>query len=441
MHIKSGSVFFRSFRQFGSSGFYSCSMKSILRIFFACFVVSVLFFGCCQSEKEKPKCLWFTADANFERFSDKDSIRYYLDKTIETGFNHIIVDVKGLEGVMYDSQLLPVMTECHGIKSDRDWDYLQFFIDEARKRDLDISVSATIFPVGSPYWQEGPVFHDESLRRITCTEYTPEGMMKIEDDREKVAAFMNPVLPESQDFALNIIKEIITKYDIDGFCLDYCRFPDAESDFSDATKVAFEKYIEKKLDKFPDDVFVYADDGTRIPGKYYRQWWEFRSMVIRDFIARVKDLRDEVKPDMKLEYWAASWLHAIYTQGQNWASPRAEYYMEYTDDWANEGYGKTGFADLIDVFMTGTYLERVWGMDDPESIEYGIARTLRDIDGDCTVCGSIYAQNWKDFEDAVYVSLSRTAGLVVFDIVQVIEFDLWDEIRRGIKRAESEMKR
>ena len=93
---------------------------------------------------------------------------------------------------------------------------------------------------------------------------------------------------------------------------------------------------------------------------------------------------------------------------------------------------------MIDVFMTGTYLERVWGMDDPESIEYGIARTLRDIDEDCSVYGSIYAQNWKNFEDAVYLSLSRTDGLAVFDIVQVIEFGLWDEIKRGIDRAEAE---
>lgn len=415
-----------------------------MRVFGKFILFAVLLFGtfisCSGSSVlEKPKCLWFTADANFQRFSDKDSIRYYLDKTVETGFNHIIVDVKGLEGVMYDSQLMPVMTECHGIKSARDWDYLQFFIDEARKRDLDVSVSATVFPVGSSYWQEGPVYQDESLKQLTCTEYTPDGMMKIEDDRDKVAAFMNPVLPESQDFALNMIKEIVTKYDIDGFCLDYCRFPDAESDFSDASRTAFEKYIGKKLDKFPDDVFVYAEDGTRVPGKYYKEWWEFRSMVIRDFIARVKNMIEDVKPEVQLQYWAASWLHAIYTQGQNWASPRATYYKDYTDDWATETYGKTGFADQLDVFITGTYLERVWGMDDLESIEYGIARTLRDIDGDCTVYGSIYAQNWKNFEDAVYLSLSRTSGLAVFDIVQVIDYGLWDEIKRGIDRAEAEL--
>ena len=175
--------------------------------------------------------------------------------------------------------------------------------------------------------------------------------------------------------------------------------------------------------------------------RLYTQWWEFRSGVIRDFIAEVRTLIERTQPGVKLEYWAASWLHAIYTQGQNWASPRSRFHEAYLDDWATPTYNRTGFADLLDVFITGTYLEKVWGMDDPESIEYGLARSLKDVDGDCAVYGSLYAQNHVDqFEDAVYLCLSRTDGVMVFDIIQVIENDLWDDIKRGIDRAEKEQK-
>ena len=80
-------------------------------------------------------------------------------------------------------------------------------------------------------------------------------------------------------------------------------------------------------------------------------------------------------------------------------------------------------------------------MDDPESIEYGLARSMEDVDGDCEVYGSLYAQNHIDeFEDAVYLCLTRTGGVMVFDIIQVIENNLWDDIRRGIDRAEQETK-
>jgi hypothetical protein len=39
-------------------------------------------------------------------------------------------------------------------------------------------------------------------------------------------------------------------------------------------------------------------------------------------------------------------------------------------------------------------------------------------------------------EDAVYVCLTQSAGLMVFDIVQVIKYNMWDDIKRGIGRAE-----
>ncbi|MCD7978402.1 MAG: hypothetical protein LUG51_15130 [Tannerellaceae bacterium] len=77
-------------------------------------------------------------------------------------------------------------------------------------------------------------------------------------------------------------------------------------------------------------------------------------------------------------------------------------------------------------------------MDEPESIEFGLARANRVIMGDCRMVGSIYALNHQDFEEATYVALAHSEGLMVFDIVQVIQYDLWDEIRKGIQRAEAE---
>ena len=74
-------------------------------------------------------------------------------------------------------------------------------------------------------------------------QYKPEGMVDIKDDPTKVAAFLNPVLPEVQEFALRFIREIVTNYDFDAYALDYCRLPDYQSDFSEASKEAFEKYI------------------------------------------------------------------------------------------------------------------------------------------------------------------------------------------------------
>lgn len=93
---------------------------------------------------------------------------------------------------------------------------------------------------------------------------------------------------------------------------------------------------------------------------------------------------------------------------------------------------------MLDTFLCGTYLTKIFGLNDPESIEYGIARAQRIVHGACKVYGTLYALNHKDnIADAVYVCLSQSEGLMVFDIVQVIEFNQWAAIKEGIQRAES----
>ena len=48
------------------------------------------------------------------------------------------------------------------------------------------------------------------------------------------------------------------------------------------------------------------------------------------------------------------------------------------------------------------------------------------------------SQKTFDIEEACYYCLKRTAGLMVFDIVHVINNDMWAAIKRGIDRYEAE---
>ena len=245
-----------------------------------------------EPSEGKEKMLWFDAEANFQRFSTQAGIIAMLDKTQEAGFNKIVVDVKPVEGdVLYKSEFMTQATTIGSVNvADRGWDYLQFFLDEAHKRNLKVTVSTTVFPMGMPSTRQGPAYRGTTWKGKTCMQYKPEGMVDIKDDPTKVAAFLNPVLPEVQEFALRFIREIVTNYDFDAYALDYCRFPDYQSDFSEASKEAFEKYIGGLVETWPGDVFTYNASGERVPGKYYKEWWEFRSMIIHDFVARVRTL-------------------------------------------------------------------------------------------------------------------------------------------------------
>ena len=129
-------------------------------------------------------------------------------------------------------------------------------------------------------------------------------MERITPNKKEAIVFLNPVLPAVQSFALKYITEIVSNYDIDGFNLDYCRYSDYTSDFSEASRIAFSKYIGQDVTNFPASIFTYNPDGTRNPGKYYKQWWEFRSMTIHDFVAKAKKAIHDIKPKVKLYYWA-----------------------------------------------------------------------------------------------------------------------------------------
>jgi uncharacterized lipoprotein YddW (UPF0748 family) len=388
----------------------------------------------------KPKYLWFDAEANFERFSNRDTIKYYLDKTKTAGFTNIIVDVRPIHGkVLYKKTSLPELNKVNNFERTIDWDYLQFFIDQAKLRNLKVTVSTTIFPAGDPVKQQGLVYEDHTWNGKTSILNAQSGGLKdIRNDKSKVAAFLNPALPEVQDYALKFIKEIVTNYDVDGYALDYCRFSNVESDFSEETRKLFENYIGEKVTNFPSDIFTWEKNGQsyeRKDGKYAKQWFEFRSKIIHDFIKKVKVEIKAIKPTIALEYWAASWHHVLYQNGQNWASKSYDPSLEYS--WASKGYKNTGFAEHLDAFIIGTYLSQIYGINDPESIEYGLAKGKKLIAGDTKMYGSIYAlTHKKDIEDAAYVSLTQSDGLMVFDIVQVIQFNQWDALKRGIDRAE-----
>ena len=103
---------------------------------------------------------------------------------------------------------------------------------------------------------------------------------------------------------------------------------------------------------------------------------------------------------------------------------------------------KAGFADKIDAFMLGAYLNDIYDITNRNSIEYSIYRANYLTKGDCRMYGTIYALTHElNIEDAVYVFLRDSEGLMVFDICQVIQFDLWDDIRRGVERGEPELKK
>ena len=106
------------------------------------------------------------------------------------------------------------------------------------------------------------------------------------------------------------------KYDFDGLLLDRGRYDNIQSDFSDFSRREFEAYIGKKLDRFPEDVYAWEEDGDggwrRIDGPYFKQWIEWRASVIYNFFKRTKEELKAVKPGLKFGAYTGAWYPSYF---------------------------------------------------------------------------------------------------------------------------------
>lgn len=388
---------------------------------------------------QKPIQIWVDAEANFTRLATKEAIRDFLEQMKVTGFNEVYVDVKpGIGHALYQSDILPPLTKWNGNVVERDWDYLGYWIEEAERLDISVIASLSVMGYGYTKTQEGLVYEDsqwDGKTQFALPDPTsPDALVDIRDQESADAAMLNPSLPEVQLFVQSIIDEIATKYPkIKGICLDYCRWYGGEYGFSESSLAAFQEYSGQSLTSRNE---ILTTTGGM--GPLFREWVEFRSMTITKLITNIRSSLKTINPDLELHLWASADWDSRYTVGQNWGSKTYDPSgAAYTSD-----YAKTGFADQIDVFSLGAYAEAVWKNENPESVwsvENFVTTYTNFIQDECQVYGSIasyaYGTDTQQLSDAIYLCLTNTDGVMVFELSHIINFNQWDAIKGAIQQV------
>jgi len=393
-------------------------------------------------DRDKPVQLWVDAHANFTRFGTQSNIVTYLQRIKDAGINEIYVDVKpGIGYALYDSDILPKLTKWGNETVERDWDYLQFWIDEADKQKINVIASISTLGFGSTTFKEGVVYDDPKWDGKTQMAMVNNNANNIEDCRDRSgidAAFLNPVYPEVQTFVVSIVEEIVTKYPkLKGLCLDYCRWYNNDEGryygFEDATIAGLEIYSGVKVNSRND--IITASGGM---GPLFSQWTEYRSMTITNLISNIRSKIKSVNEKMELHLWASAHWSSRYSVAQNWASKT---YIPTGGQYTST-YNKTGFADQLDAFSMGAYADAVWKKDAPGSdwsVENFVTTWKNYIkNNDCTVYGSFNLTSYKTtaaVSDAIYLCLKNTAGVMIFELSHVQNNNQWTAIKEGVDRV------
>jgi uncharacterized lipoprotein YddW (UPF0748 family) len=413
-----------------------------------------------ETKTEKPVYMWFDCEANYERLSYPDSITYYLKKVKDIGVTDVVVDIKSIMGeTLYDSHIAPFMGEWDGIERDRDYDMLGIIIKESKKLGLGVYASMNVFAGGHNFHDRGIIYGEHADWQ--SINYWCDSIVPISEMKWHYNGMLNPAIPEVQDYQLNIIKEVTAKYPgLKGLVLDRVRYDGITSDFSEFSKKVFEKYAGLKVENFPGDIlyWVRKEDGGYDwkPGKLFNKWIEWRASVIYNFFKDARAVAKKANPDIQFGTYTGAWYPVYYELGVNWASRKYDPSINY--DWATEDYRNYGYAELLDIYMTGLYYKEVTideikkvnkvdmdkrgeaamdeGTDSWYSVEGGALLAKKLVCGGVPVTGSIYVEQYEgdaeQFKKAVKMACESTDGLMIFDVVHIKNRNWWKVLSDAI---------
>jgi hypothetical protein len=422
-------------------------------------IVSMLITGNAIAHS-KPVYLYFAAVANYQELSDPDRIRYNLDKAVEIGVTDVIVGVKHVSGeVLYKSKYAPQITEWWGFERSADYDFLNIFIREAHTRGLKVHASLNVFAEGQISLQRGRVYTDKP--HWQTIHYSELDLIPITEEKSHYTAMVNPALDEIREHQMQLILEIVTKYDVDGIVLDRVQYSGIEADFSSLSLSMFSEYIGWEKVTMPEEIFMWARDrdGKNIPDEreLFQLWLEWRASVMYEFIAEARGLVKQAQPGITFGIFTGSWYPTYYEAGLNWGSSRYDPSKEY--HWATPGYKNYGIAELLDVAFMNCYFFEVtaedveefntYAEDNPElglpqhkewySVEGAIEMSKHAIQGATTVIASLHIHQYRDdttqLERAIESALRYSDGVMLFDVIHLREYDFWELVENSIQKS------
>ena len=143
------------------------------------------------------------------------TLTYQLNELQKDGCNAIIFQVRPECDALYESQLEPwsyYLTGEQGSKPYPYWDPLKWMVDECHKRGMELHAWI------NPYRAKTKVAHGNDRNHVVVQH--PEWTFQYDG-----LTLLNPALQECRDYICQVARDIVTRYDVDGFHIDDYFYP------------------------------------------------------------------------------------------------------------------------------------------------------------------------------------------------------------------------
>lgn len=154
--------------------------------------------------------------ANQSTEKNKAYLRDQLDKLKDAGVNVVIFQVRPSADAFYNSSIEPwsrFLTGKTGKAPSPKWDPLQFMIEESHARGMELHAWL------NPY--RATTSKNEKLPSNHLASKHPKRFIKYADDK----LYFDPGLPENRQHIVKVVKDIVSRYDVDAIHFDDYFYP------------------------------------------------------------------------------------------------------------------------------------------------------------------------------------------------------------------------
>jgi uncharacterized lipoprotein YddW (UPF0748 family) len=249
---------------------------------------------CLRSNTSEVRALWVT---RFE-YRTEAEVRAILRNSAALGFNTVLFQVRGQADAYYRSEIEPWSDRFGG--RDPGFDPLDVACREAKRLGIALHAWVNVMPA----WRgkTPPVDRTHvALRRPEWIVVDRQGKRQPFNDHYVV---LNPCLPEVREYLASVVRDIATRYPVDGVHLDYIRF--IEGDWS---------YDKKTLALFKAKTGVF-------PSRDPEAWDQFRRDAVTETVRQIRQAVKTARPEAVLSaavFATAKGRRERYQDAEGWA--------------------------------------------------------------------------------------------------------------------------
>ncbi|OQX95650.1 hypothetical protein B6I21_04325 [candidate division KSB1 bacterium 4572_119] len=251
---------------------------------------------------------WARADLTNNPEAMKQRIIEIFDRVKQARLNFVLFQIRGNGDAFYQSQHEPWSDLLTGeLGKDPGWDPLEFAIQQAHDRGLELHTWINTFPA----WRgTSPPPHTKPEQLYNSH---PEWLIHGKNGKAMPLSShyvnLSPGIPEARQYVHDVCLDIIRNYDIDGFHFDYIRYPENSPELG------------YSMDPTSLKLFNSPNGNPK-----NLSWADWQRENINKFVRKFYDTANSIKPWLKIsaavigKYDYSIWngYHVVYQDALQW---------------------------------------------------------------------------------------------------------------------------